>query len=112
MQIRSIRATPVNIPFVAPYRFSYGSISSVTKTVVEIKTGDGITGLGECADGDRSADVMAMAPRLAGLDIRDAVGQCDGGAPRLWRDRDGALGCARQERGRSPASIAGRSGAP
>ena len=71
MKIRSIRATPVNIPFVAPYRFSYGSIASVTKTVVEVETDDSITGLGECADGDRSGDVMALASRLAGLDIRD-----------------------------------------
>jgi len=33
MKITDLRATPVNIPFVAPYRFSYGSMASVTKTV-------------------------------------------------------------------------------
>ena len=55
MKIRSIRATPVNIPFQAPYRFSYGSIKSLTKTVVELQTEDGVTGLGEVADGDRAA---------------------------------------------------------
>lgn len=70
MKIRSIRATPVNIPFVAPYRFSYGSIASLTKTVIELRTEDGIVGLGECADGDRSADVDAMGERLTGQDIR------------------------------------------
>ena len=57
MKIRSIRATPVNIPLRAPYRFSYGSTGSLTKTVIELMTEDGVTGLGECADGDRAADV-------------------------------------------------------
>jgi glucarate dehydratase len=71
MKIRKIVATPVNIPFRAPYRFSYGSIASLTKTVIELTTEDGVTGLGECADGDRAADVMKAGERLVGLDIRD-----------------------------------------
>ena len=71
MKIRDIRATPVNIPLTAPYRFSYGSIASLTKTVVEVLTEDGVTGLGEIADGDRSAEVAALRERLLGLDIRD-----------------------------------------
>ncbi len=70
MKIRSICATPVNIPFVAPYRFSYGSIAALTKTVIELTTEDGIVGLGECADGDRAADVEVMGERLIGLDVR------------------------------------------
>jgi glucarate dehydratase len=71
MKIRSIRATPINIPLRAPYRFSYGSTGSLTKTVIELMTEDGVTGLGECADGDRAADVMRMGERLIGDDIRD-----------------------------------------
>lgn len=71
MKISAIRATPVNIPFVAPYRFSYGSIASLTKTVIEVVTDDGVTGLGECADGNRAADVMLAGERLVGLDIRN-----------------------------------------
>lgn len=74
MKIRAIRATPVNIPFTAPYRFSYGSIASLTKTVIELETEDGVIGLGECADGDRSGDVMAMGERLIGTDLRDING--------------------------------------
>ena len=70
MKIRSIKATPVNIPFVAPYRFSYGSIASLTKTVIELTTEDGVVGLGECADGDRAVDVEAMGAGLAGHDVR------------------------------------------
>jgi glucarate dehydratase len=71
MKIAKVRATPVNIPFTAPYRFSYGSIASLTKTVIEVETEDGVIGLGECADGDRSADVIAADEKLVGLDVRD-----------------------------------------
>jgi glucarate dehydratase len=74
MKIRSITATPVNIPFTAPYRFSYGSIASVTKTVIELTTDDGVVGLGECADGDRAADVVKAGARLIGRDVRDIHG--------------------------------------
>ena len=74
MIIKDIRATPVNIPLRAPYRLSYGSVGSLTKTVIQLVTEDGVTGLGECADGDRAADVAAMAPRLIGRDIRDVAG--------------------------------------
>ena len=57
MKITAIHATPVNIPLHAPYRFSYGSIASLTKTIVQVVTDEGITGLGECADGNRAATV-------------------------------------------------------
>lgn len=73
MKIAAIQATPVNIPFRAPYRFSYGSIASLTKTVIEVVTEDGVIGLGECADGDRAADVMEMGARLVGWDLRDVT---------------------------------------
>lgn len=73
MKIKTIRATPVNIPLRAPYRFSYGSTGSLTKTVIELQTEDGVIGLGECADGDRAADVVRMAARLEGADIRDIL---------------------------------------
>ena len=66
-----MRATPVNIPFSAPYRFSYGSIASLTKTVVEIETDDGVVGLGEIASGDQAAGVERLRDRLIGLDVLD-----------------------------------------
>ncbi|MGI9187944.1 MAG: mandelate racemase/muconate lactonizing enzyme family protein [Gaiellales bacterium] len=71
MQIRSIRAIPVNIPFVAPYRFAFGSTASLTKTLVEVITDDGIVGWGEAADGDRSAAIEAAGQKLIGLDPLD-----------------------------------------
>ena len=71
MKIVELRATPVNIPFTAPYVFSHGSVKSLTKTIVEVDTDQGATGLGEVADGDRSADVLKFRERLLGLDIRE-----------------------------------------
>ncbi len=71
MKIVDVRATPVNIPYTAPYVFSHGSVASLTKTVVEVTTDDAAVGLGEIADGDRAADVAALSDRLRGLDIRD-----------------------------------------
>lgn len=71
MKITGVRATPVNIPFTAPYVFSHGSVRSLTKTVVEVMTDAGITGLGEVADGDRARDVEAMGEALTGLDVRE-----------------------------------------
>src|SRR5215217_7735538 len=76
MRIAAVRATPVNIPFHAPYRFSLGSTASVTKTIVEVETEDGLTGVGECADGDRSSDIALLGARLIGLDPLD-LNECE-----------------------------------
>jgi glucarate dehydratase len=69
--IADVRATTVNIPLEAPYRFSYGSIASLTKTIVEVETDDGVVGLGEVASGDQADRVAALRDRLIGLDILD-----------------------------------------
>jgi glucarate dehydratase len=76
MRITAVRATPVNIPFHAPYRFSLGSTASVTKTIVEVDTDEGVTGIGECADGDRSAEITRLGQRLNGLDPLD-LNECE-----------------------------------
>jgi glucarate dehydratase len=89
MRITDVRATPVNIPFRAPYRFAYGSTAAVTKTIVEVETDEGVTGLGEAANGDCAAVVGRMRDRLVGLDpldLNEAERRC---APRirsLWED--------------------------
>ncbi|MGA0123235.1 MAG: mandelate racemase/muconate lactonizing enzyme family protein [Gaiellales bacterium] len=94
MRIARVRATPVNVPFVAPYRFGYGSLASVTKTIVEVESDTGLVGIGEVADGDRAADVEALGARLVGLDVRDldtAQAHCVPGyhySP--WADKLGA----------------------
>ena len=71
MKIADLRATPVNIPLRAPYRFAYGSIASLTKTVVEVVTDEGVVGLGEIAGGDCAAAALAFRDRLVGVDILD-----------------------------------------
>lgn len=68
MRIVEIRATPVNIPFHAPYVYALGSTASVTKTIVEVQTDEGVTGIGEAADGDRSATIQRLGERLIGVD--------------------------------------------
>lgn len=67
--IASVRATPVNVPMVAPYRFSFGTLASFTTTIVEVTDSDGVTGIGETPHGDLAATVEAMGGRLAGLPI-------------------------------------------
>ena len=71
MKITAITATPVNIPFRAPYRFALGSTASVTKTLVQVDTDEGISGVGEYAAGNGSAAIERIAPRLIGLDPLD-----------------------------------------
>jgi|SRR5579862_3128323 len=76
MKIRQIRATPVNIPFRTPYCFAYGSTASLTKTIVEVVTDEGLIGLGEGADGDSSGLIAHLGERLVGLDPLD-LNECE-----------------------------------
>src|SRR6476469_7240386 len=76
MHIAAVRATPVNIPFHAPYRYALGSTASVTKTIVEVETDEGIVGIGEAADGDRSVTIARLRDRLIGLDPYD-LNECE-----------------------------------
>jgi glucarate dehydratase len=81
MRIREIKATPVNIPFRAPYRArrwrsGKASTASYTKTIVEVRTDEGLIGLGEAADGDRAATIERLGERLVGLDPLD-LNECE-----------------------------------
>jgi glucarate dehydratase len=76
VRIKAVRATPVNIPFKAPYRFAYGSTASLTKTIVEVEADDGLIGLGEGADGDTSTLIEHLGERLVGLDPLD-LNECE-----------------------------------
>ena len=74
MKITAIRATPVNIPLEAPYLWSYGSLAGFSKTIVEVETDAGITGLGEGPSHLNAATISAaFAPRLIGCDPIDIV---------------------------------------
>lgn len=51
MKITRIKVTVVNVPFVAPIRWSGGANEDWTRLIVEIETDDGLTGLGETLGG-------------------------------------------------------------
>jgi glucarate dehydratase len=72
--ITAIRATPVNIPLEAPYRWSVGVYPGFSKAIVEVETSEGVTGVGE-APSARAALLIDryVAPRLLGADPRDLV---------------------------------------
>ncbi len=72
--IRAVRATPINVPMVAPYRFSFGSLASFTTTIVEVEDADGVVGIGEVPHGDLAAGVEALGARLTGLAADDLNG--------------------------------------
>jgi glucarate dehydratase len=76
VRIKAVRATPVNIPFKAPYRFAYGSTASLTKTIVEVEADDGMIGLGEAPDGDTGALIEHLGERLVGVDPLD-LNECE-----------------------------------
>jgi glucarate dehydratase len=75
--IASITATPINVPMVAPYRFSFGTLASFTTTIVEVTDSDGVTGIGETPHGDLSDTVHRLTERLIGLPI-DALNEAEG----------------------------------
>lgn len=88
--IASVRATAVNVPMVAPYRFSFGLLGSFTTTIVEVTDSDGVVGLGESPHGDQVALVHELGARLVGLSpdaLNEAEARC---VPRtgfsLWDD--------------------------
>ncbi|HEX9770095.1 MAG TPA: enolase C-terminal domain-like protein [Kiloniellales bacterium] len=51
MKIAEIKVTPVNVPFVAPIRWSGGANEDWTRLVIELRTDDGLHGLGETLGG-------------------------------------------------------------
>ncbi len=51
MRIAEIKVTPVNVPFVAPIRWSGGANADWTRLVIELRTDDGLHGLGETLGG-------------------------------------------------------------
>jgi glucarate dehydratase len=71
MKIADIRATTVTVPLEAPLRHANGCHwGRFVRTIVEIETDDGLTGLGEMGGGGESAEatIQAMKPYLVGRD--------------------------------------------
>jgi glucarate dehydratase len=68
MRITGLRARTASIPVKAPTRHSYGSPGYYSRTIIELSTDEGITGLGETY-GTVSADSFApLVPILVGED--------------------------------------------
>ena len=70
-RIRAVRATPVNVPMTAPYRFAFGTLTSFTSTIVEVEDDDGVVGIGETPHGDLSAAVARAGAAITGIDVDD-----------------------------------------
>lgn len=72
MKITRVQATAVSIPFDAPYIWSVGEYTGITRVIVEVETDDGIVGIGEAPSWECEADINDhMAPRLMGADPFD-----------------------------------------
>lgn len=67
--IAAVRATPINVPMRAPYRFAFGSLASFTSTIIEVIDSDGVVGIGEAPHGDLSEVVARIAGRIIGLSV-------------------------------------------
>ena len=75
MKISSLQATPVSVPTLRPCAWSQGTGYGSTRTILEVTTGDGLVGLGEC-EGPEAATVLNgwLGKKLHGLSIHD-IGQ-------------------------------------
>ena len=69
MKITDVRWTPAFIPIEAPLRYAFGSHPGFSRTIIEVETDEGITGLGECYGGaSRLGQLAEMKPHLIGED--------------------------------------------
>jgi glucarate dehydratase len=71
MKITSIEATPVSVPLRAPLRHGNGCHwGRFVRTIVEVRTDEGLVGLGEMGGGGESATAAfkALEPYLVGHD--------------------------------------------
>lgn len=72
MKIVGMELTSVNVPFVAPLRHSGGVRRGLTRTIVELRTDDGLVGWGETQGGAICRAIMKGFERtLIGLDPFD-----------------------------------------
>jgi L-alanine-DL-glutamate epimerase-like enolase superfamily enzyme len=88
VKITAIRATPVNVAFREPERWSQGRREGVTAIVVELETDSGIAGLGESVPAPTPevtvAAIASIEPHLMGQDPRQLA--------QRWRDIQGVGG--------------------
>jgi glucarate dehydratase len=69
VKIIDIKATPVTVPAEAPWRWSMGIETGTTRTIIELVTDEGITGIGETYGGARTLEGLTTAKTFVlGLD--------------------------------------------
>ncbi len=69
MKITDIEATPVTVPMEAPLRWSMGVETGTTRTIIRLKTDEGLEGLGETYGGDSTVRGVEFAkPFVLGMD--------------------------------------------
>jgi len=75
MRIVAIEVTPVNVPFVAPIRWSGGANADWTRLIVQVRTDDGLEGLGETLGGGVTKALIdsEIAPMFLGENPFDLV---------------------------------------
>ena len=93
MKITDLRATTVTMPLEAPLRHSNGAHwGRFVRTIVEIETDEGLTGVGEMGGGGQSAEaaIAGLKPYLRALwAISPPVVETPGDAPEAMRRRAG-----------------------
>jgi glucarate dehydratase len=74
VKIVEVTATPVLVPLRRPLRWSFGTETATVRTVVELRTEDGIVGVGETRGGRAVADAVRASKELyLGVDAREAL---------------------------------------
>ena len=68
MRISSVDVIPISIPLRAPIRWPWGCRVEACRTVVRLRTDDGLVGYGETIGGDTVAILQANAGRVQGED--------------------------------------------
>ena len=65
MKIVDLEYTPVFVPIEAPLRYSQGAHPGFSRIIVQLKTDEGLVGLGECYGGQGARRSTGRIPRLA-----------------------------------------------
>ena len=75
--VKDVRITVVNVPFTEPETWFFGRSWGLTSAVVEVETGDGVVGVGECPGVPTIAAathaIGVMVPLLVGRDAGDVL---------------------------------------
>ncbi|WP_275263759.1 enolase C-terminal domain-like protein [Jiangella asiatica] len=91
VRISSVTATPVRVPIYAPRLHSDGVTRSLDRIVIEVRTDEGVTGLGELGGRSPHARVRAAGDDIVGLDpfaTEELRGRLTGGK---FADRGGNI---------------------